>query len=102
MSVKPLRREWARTGVVLGMVLTGTGFLLSIASETTQDGPVLFSYLAGGLEYLIFIVTVPLVYFAGRSARRSAGVTGDEGLFQQFRQGMGLPLPFHVVVGAHE
>jgi hypothetical protein len=74
------QKNWARTGVIIGIVLALMGFLLSITSEVTQDGPVIVSYIAGGAEYIIFVVTVPIVYLAGKSARKDSEVYGDEGL----------------------
>ncbi len=80
MSDKQVQRNWARTGIILGIVLAILGFLLSITSEVTQDGPVIVSYIAGGAEYIVFVITVPIVYIAGKSARKNMEVYGEEGL----------------------
>ena len=71
--------NWARRGVVIGIVLAMVGFLLAFTSEVTQDNPFI-SVVTGGIEYIIFVITVPLVYRAGKSVRKNPEVYGDEGL----------------------
>ena len=80
MNEQQSHRNWARTGTIIGIVFGLLGFLLAVMSEVTQDGPVIMSFIAGGAEYIIFIITMPIVYLAGKSARRNKEVYGDEGL----------------------
>jgi len=42
--------------------------------------PISVSVVTGGIEYIIFVITVPLVYRAGKSIRKSPDIHGDEGL----------------------
>ncbi len=71
--------NWARRGVRIGIVLAIVGFLLAFTSEVTQDNA-LISFVTGGIEYIIFLITVPLVYRAGKSVRQNPEIYGDEGL----------------------
>ncbi len=71
--------NWARRGVIIGIVLAIGGFLLAFTSEVTQDSAVI-SVVTGGIEYIIFVITVPLVYRAGKSVRKNPKIYGDEGL----------------------
>ena len=71
--------NWARRGVRIGIVLASVGFLLAFTSEVTQE-KALISFVTGGIEYIIFIITVPLVYRAGKSVRQNPEIFGDEGL----------------------
>ena len=80
MNAPQSHKSWARTGVIIGVILAICAFLLGITSEITQDGPVILSYIAGGVEYIVFASVVPIVYAAGRSARKNPRVIGDEGL----------------------
>ncbi len=71
--------NWARSGVIIGIVLAMVAFMLAFTSEVTQGNP-LVSVITGGIEYIIFVITVPLVYRAGKSVRKNPEIYGDEGL----------------------
>ncbi len=45
MNAPQSHKSWARTGVIIGVILAICAFLLGIRSEITQDGPVILSYI---------------------------------------------------------
>ena len=80
MTADGTKKHWARAGMIIGIISAIVAYILALVSEATQDTVVTASYLAGGLEAVLYIVALPLVYFAGRSARRALDTPGDPGL----------------------
>lgn len=74
------QKHWARPGMVIGIILAIIAYGLALVSEATQDTIVMASYIDGGIEAILYIVALPLVYFAGKSARNALGTPGDPGL----------------------
>ena len=74
------KKHWASAGMIIGIILVIIAYTLALVSEATQDTVVSASYIAGGLEAILYIVALPLIYFAGRSARKALDTPGDPGL----------------------
>ncbi len=66
--------------VIAGAMLAILGYVLSIVSEATQDSALMVSYVTGGLELLLYLISVPLVHRAGKKTRRESNAAGSPGL----------------------
>ncbi len=56
------------------------GYLLAVVSEATIISHVKTSYLTGAVEFLIWIIFIPVLYKAGKSARVKNKTIGDVSL----------------------
>lgn len=70
----------AKTKILVASGFAAAAYFLSIASEATQDTAVLASYIAGGLELLLFLMAVPLANSAGKRLRRDSQTVGSTGI----------------------
>ena len=56
--------------IISGLILAILGYVLSIASEATQDTAVIASYVTGGFELIFYLISIPLVYSAEKKYER--------------------------------
>ena len=56
--------------ILSGLILAILGYFLSITSEATQDTAVIASYVMGGFELIFYLISIPLVYSAGKQIRK--------------------------------
>lgn len=69
-----------RKRILSGLILAILGYALSIVSEATQDTAVIVSYIAGGFELIFYLISIPLVYSAGKKIRKETKNAGNPGL----------------------
>jgi len=60
------------------LILASLGFVGAITSEVTLTSFVKLSYLSGAVEFLIWIILVPVLYRAGKKARSRNQTKGNE------------------------
>ena len=61
-----------KKGIVIGLILAVLGYVLSIASEATQDSAVITSYVTGGFELIFYLISIPLIYHTGKKIRKES------------------------------
>ena len=69
-----------KKGIVIGLILAVLGYVLSIASEATQDSAVITSYVTGGFELIFYLISIPLIYHTGKKIRKESKKEGNPGL----------------------
>lgn len=65
--------------IIFGIILTILAYVLSIVSEVTQDSAIIASYISGGLELILYLTAIPIIYFAGEKFRTQKN-NGNPGL----------------------
>ena len=60
------------------LTLASIGFIGAVVSEVTLTSFVVLSYLSGAVEFLIWIVLIPVLYKAGKKARAQNQTKGNE------------------------
>ena len=68
-----------KKGIKLGIVLLILGFAFALVSEITNTKPdfVIYSFVFGGLEFIIWILFVPLYNKVAKKARAKNNTKGD-------------------------
>jgi hypothetical protein len=66
--------------IIFVIVFAILAYILSIVSEATQDSALICSYIAGGIELILYLIALPLASYTGKKIRENSTGKGNPGL----------------------